>query len=80
MAFQANDLDFYTGSHQTGVHLDIAKMHKDADITCYPAYRAVEWLTCYPASPAEVSELFGFKQNRTISRPLTRYCHMMFEC
>jgi hypothetical protein len=59
MAFQANDLDFYTGSHQTGEHLDIAKMHKDADITCYPAYRAVEWLTCYPASPAEVSELLA---------------------
>ena len=60
-------LDLYPGSQQTGydldlytvvikpvVHLDIAKMHKDADITWYPAYRAVEWLTCYPASPAEV--------------------------
>ena len=25
MAFQANDLDLYTGSHQTGEHLDIAR-------------------------------------------------------
>ncbi|HXQ32465.1 MAG TPA: hypothetical protein VN843_00450, partial [Anaerolineales bacterium] len=66
-----------------GRHLSMLpspEMHKDADITWYPAYRAVEWLICYPASPSEVSELFGFKQNRTISRPLTRYCHMVFEC
>ena len=53
------DLDFYTGSHQTGCAFRYRQNAQDADITCYPAYRAVEWLTCYPASPAEVSELLA---------------------
>ena len=43
MAFQANDLDLYIGSHQTGYAFRYRlNADKDADITWYPAYRAVE--------------------------------------
>jgi hypothetical protein len=76
----SHDLDLYTGSHQTRLCISISpKMHKDADISWYPAYRAVEWLICYPASPAEVSELLAsnkidLQQSRAHSHAIAIWC------